>query len=352
MGYRTLVVKNYLKSFAIGKKLRNLWQSRNFTKENASKAFDRYYGASSGLDKNTIVKDMLREAKQYHFGFDEYHMYHFETMPLAERRTYVSDIERTNYCERMNNMRNMIIFDDKSETYKKYKKYYGRDLLKVSSFRDSNEFQKFLIKHPKFIVKPFDGACGRGIKIIDSTETDSEKLFAILLSEYSSGFVVEELIVQHPEVGKLHPSSVNTLRMPTINYGRHIELIHPIFRVGRGGACVDNGGSGGICCGIDIDTGVVFSATDEQGNEYKIHPDTGVELIGYRIPEWEKAKELTKELAKVLPDNHYTGWDLALTKRGWILQEANDRGTFILFQITSKKGFKPELESILKKLGL
>lgn len=56
------------------------------------------------------------------------------------------------------------------------------------------------------------------------------------------------------------------------------------------------------------------------------------------------------ELADVLPDNHYTGWDLALTDNGWVLQEANDRGTFILFQITEKKGFKQEIEEIVHEL--
>ncbi len=41
---------------------------------------------------------------------------------------------------------------------------------------------------------------------------------------------------------------------------------------------------------------------------------------------------------------------LALTTEGCLLQEANDRVTFILFQITSGEGFRGEIERIVKEL--
>ncbi len=351
MGSGSLAVKNFMKSLPIGKRLRDIYQKRAFTKENAQKAFQMYYGSESGLDADKTVADMLREAKKYSFGFDEYHMFHFEGMPFEERRTYVSDRERISYCERMNNMRNMIVFDDKGKTYAKYGKYYHRDLLEFFG-GGAEQFAQFIKKHPRFIVKPFDGSCGIGIKIVDSEGKKAKEVLEGLYKEYVKGFVIEELIIQHPEMARLHPESVNTLRVPTINYGDHVDIIHPILRIGRGDAIVDNGGSGGICCGIDPKTGITFSASDENGNDYITHPDTGVSLVGYTVPYWEEAKELVKELAGILPDNHYTGWDLALTKDGWIMQEANDRGTFILFQITTKKGFKSEIEEIVKKLGV
>ena len=351
MGRAYLIIKNAVKANPIGKKLRDLWQKRCFTKKNAEKAFDRYY-VGTKLDRDKTVEDMLFEAKKYGLGFNEYHMYHFETMPIEKRRTFVSDLERISYCERMNNMRNMIYFDDKGKTYELFKKYYHRDLIEIFSAQGIKEYSKFISKHPRFIVKPFDGACGIGIKIIDSKGKDEKILFQKLLGKYPKGFVIEELIIQHPDMRKLHPQSVNTLRVPTIKYTDRVEIIHPILRVGRGNAVVDNGGAGGICCGINPTTGVTFSAADENGERYNIHPDTGIELVGFQVPFWQEASALVSELAQVLPDNHYTGWDLALTKDGWILQEANDRGTFILFQITTGEGFRSEIEKIVKELGV
>lgn len=253
----------------------------------------------------------------------------------------------------MNNIKNMIYFDDKALTYKAFKKYYRRDLCEffVEDENSIKQFEKFVSKHDRFIVKPFDGACGVGIKIIYA-DKDIRKLFSELIQEYKRGFVVEELIVQSSHMAMLHPQSVNTLRVPTIRYQDRVEIIHPILRVGRGDAVVDNGGAGGICCAIDVVTGKVKSAADEKGRYYKTHPDTGVNLVGFTVPKWNEVKELVVKLTSVFPDNHYTGWDLALTDEGWVLQEANDRGTFILFQITEQKGFRTEIEKIVKELGV
>lgn len=352
-----LSVKNTIKANPLGKKARDLWQMRSFTKANAEKTFDEFCIRGidiSPSDKDKIVKDMLTKAREYRFGFDEYFMYHFYNMPFAERRSYVSDRERIMYCERMNNMKNMIIFDDKAKTYEVYGKYYKRDLIEIfeSGEAEEKKFASFVSKHPKFIIKPFDGACGIGIKIINVKVEEARERLKELLKEYPRGFVAEELIVQTGILHDIHPESVNTLRIPTIKYEDRTEIIHPILRCGRGSAVVDNGGAGGICCAIDVETGIVKSAADEKGNYYTVHPDTAIPLVGLTIPKWDEAKNLVKELANVLPDNHYTGWDLALTEEGWVLQEANDRGTFILFQITERHGFREEIERIVHELGV
>lgn len=352
MSRTSLIIKNTIKSFPIGKKLRDMYHRRNLTRKNAENAFDLYYRDNLSMDREKTVADMLSEAQKYSIGFNEYNMYHFERKTFAERREYVSDRERITYCERMNNMKNMILFDDKGKTYEIFKKYYHRDLLEIFGKESRSAFDAFIEKHPHFIVKPFDGACGIGIKIVDSKEKDTKNLLQELLKEYPKGFVAEELIIQHTEMRRLHPQSVNTLRMPAINYGDHVEILHPVLRIGRGDSIVDNGGSGGISCGVDLGTGVIYSAVDEEGRDYVKHPDTGVVLLGYRVPFWEEAKAFVCELAQVIPDNHYTGWDIALTDKGWVLQEGNDRGGFMLIQITTGKGFRPEIDRIIKKLGV
>ena len=115
---------------------------------------------------------------------------------------------------------------------------------------------------------------------------------------------------------------------------------------------VDNGGSGGLINSIDPITGIITCSADEMGIHYTEHPDTHYQIVGFKMPRWEEAKELARELAQVMPDNHYCGWDLALTDNGWVLQEANDRGEFVGFQLPTKKGFRNELMTILNELGV
>lgn len=322
------------------------------SRADAEATVKKYLGDTISDERlNEIVDDMLVEAKEHDFAFYEYMMYHFYNMPKNERREYVSTLERISYCERMNNGKNVIVFDDKGATYKKFKSYYKRDLIEIpGSGMDS--FLQFVVKHPRFIVKPFDGACGYGVKIIDASKRIPNEVYKELMSEYVSGCVAEELIIQTDELAKFHPESVNTVRITTILYPDRIDIIYPFFRIGRGNSVVDNGGSGGLINSIDPKTGVITSSADEMGFFYNEHPETHYQIVGYHIPRWEEAKELARELARVMPDNHYCGWDFALTNGGWVLQEANDRGEFVGFQLPTQKGFRKELMNILKELGV
>ena len=47
------------------------------------------------------------------------------------------------------------------------------------------------------------------------------------------------------------------------------------------------------------------------------------------------------KLVQVLPDQRYVGWDLALSKDGWVLVEGNSGGQFVGPQISLKKGIRP-----------
>lgn len=147
----------------------------------------------------------------------------------------------------------------------------------------------------------------------------------------------------------LHPSSLNTVRIPTVRYDDRVEVIHPFLRIGRGSAVVDNAGSGGIMGNIDVATGSVYAAADELGKDYKIHPDTGVSLIGFTIPKWQEVLSLVKQMALVVPSVRYVGWDMALSPKGWVMIEGNDKGQFV-WQVADRNGFRAELDNIIKEL--
>lgn len=86
---------------------------------------------------------------------------------------------------------------------------------------------------------------------------------------------------------------------------------------------------------------------DELGNRYVVHPDTKKPTVGFSIPQWEMAVDLSLKLSPVVPGSVYIGWDLALTDKGWVMVEGNSRGRFICFHMVIQNGFRKELEGLL-----
>ena len=338
----------------IGRAARRFKHYISYKKKDAIKCVNENWPELSEKEKEEIANDMMREARKYEVVFDEYVFHHFKDKTQEERRAYIPILEGAGYCERLNKSKNQIIFDDKGNTYKVFKKYYHRDLVEVLKWteKEIKEFEAFVEKHPRFIIKPFSGANGVGIRIVDlSEEGPFEKMCESLKTEFKGGFVAEELIIQAKELSAVNASSVNTMRVITIRMDDRVEVLPCVWRVGQGGKCVDNGGSGGIFCILD-DNGVVVSTADEKGRAYEIHPDSKVPLIGFQVPRYHEAKEFAKELTTVVPDNRYCGWDIALTENGWILQEANSHGGIVAIQCPLGKGIRKEMDAIMAELGL
>ncbi len=339
---------------SVGKIARRLKHYVSYKKEDAMKYVNKTWPDASEQEKEKIAKDMMKEARKHEVVFEEYIFHHFREKSEEERRAYIPILEGVGYCERLNQSKNQIIFEDKGNTYKVFKKYYKRDLVEVLSWsrEETKAFKDFVEKHPRFIIKPFNGANGIGIRIVNLEEEGPvDKLCKSLKNEFKGGFVAEELIIQAKELSAVNASSVNTMRVITIRMDDRIEILPCVWRVGQGGKCVDNGGSGGIFCLLD-DNGVVISTADENGQAYDIHPDSKIPLIGFQVPKYQEAREFVKELATVVHSNRYCGWDIALTEDGWVLQEANSRGGIVAIQCPLGRGLRKEMDALMNELGL
>ena len=301
-----------------------------------------------------LSRDMKEKAVRYGFSFKEYFLLHLQGKPEAQIREYISDYEHVDIASAMNKAKNQAIFDDKWLTYRFFGKYYHRACaFAESSFRGVECLRAFAEKYGDFILKPVEKAGGRGICIVHSRNTDElQESISMLLKKCKYGVLIEELIQQVPVMKELHPASVNTVRIPTIRVSdKKTMIFHPMLRVGREASIVDNAGSGGIICVLDSESGKVIAARDEQGNEFITHPETGVRLIGFTVPQWEEAVRTAKELAQVIPSNRYTGWDLALTDKGWVMVEGNARGQFG-WQYVTLEGCRSEISQLFNEMGI
>lgn len=293
-----------------------------------------------------LLKDMLRMYARNGYSFAEYLLYSFFEKPLKERLQFIADWEHLGYACAMNDHKNDELFDDKWKTYQTFRRFYGRDMAICTAAAGEADYRKFVSEHPEFVVKPLDASCGKGVQVVRDGKTLQ---YADIRKEISGDFIVEELIRQVHDTAKFHPASLNTVRVPTIRTGETVHYVHPFFRIGQHGNTVDNAGAGGIICAVNPENGCVIAAADEAGRRFEVHPDSGEQIIGFYLPMWEEAKAFTAELTKVLPDNHYTGWDLALTESGWVLVEGNRRGQFV-WQIPLQKGSRDEIEGYLRAL--
>lgn len=327
------------------------WKNYSSRFDEAVQHFVIEKGITDSAAINTQRKKLVNAFVNDGWYPDEYYFFNYERLSKSGIHEFVANREAAKFWNSLNTNEVYLLTCDKGLTYQHFKTYFHRDVVSVSPQNTINDFKIFVGNHPKFIVKPTFGNYGNGVQVIDVDNKDVEKVFKHLMEEYPEGFTVEELIVQCEELASFHPTSVNTVRLTTARQSNgEIYIIHrPFIRLGQGGRCVDNGGNGGIIAGIDYETGIIKGAIDERMNHYVVHPDSGKTILGYQIPRWKEAKEYVVELANVLPDLNYCGWDLALTDNGWVMVEANGKGLFIGFQMPTQEGFRDEFEDIKKR---
>lgn len=308
------------------------------------------FGRGGGDGDDDLIVDMVYSLHRFGCGFDEYFLFGYPSLNTEGRESFVTDKSRWALYAKLNGKTNLGIFSDKYETFKLYRKFFGRQVVLVRDESDWDGFSRFAENHCRFLVKPVGGCVGRGIRLESSPFTEGQRrvLFDSMVDE--GPMVCEELIEQSESMAALHPQSVNTVRMPTIRCKNGVEVVAPFVRMGCGGSVVDNAGAGGIFASVDESSGIVASlGIDEFGNSFVKHPDTQMIIPGFRIPRWDEAVALVAELAEVFLEVRYIGWDLALTDDGWVVVEGNDNGQMI-GQMPNRVGVRQRMERLISDI--
>ena len=307
-----------------------------------------YYDKDMGNRVGRIIKDIIFSTLYYGVKPAEYCFFGFEKASCDERRTYISDSEVLKMCDQISSVNKAKKFRDKYEAYLQFTPYYKRECILVEG--DSiSKIDEFTKRYNKFVIKPLDSSRGNGIYKVDMSRDNYSIDDIAMLVEKNGKYIFEEYIDQFGLLKELHPDSVNTIRYVTfLDEMDEVVDVYAILRMGRGNCNVDNINAGGVFANIDLDSGIVSTpACDLKGNRYLFHPDTGVQIIGQRIPDWEKLKELVKKIAHVVPEQKYVGWDFAYTKKGWVMVEGNHRPGCHGPQVSMKSGMRKRIECTL-----
>ncbi len=222
----------------------------------------------------------------------------------------------------MFNHRNAFVMDKKLYTVNTISEFKTllQDLFKKDTTTDS-----------VFIKKTYGSYGGSKIYKIyfHQLESTPQLINNIFNEVLQSGYLFQKTVRQHPDMDKLNPSCVNTLRLDTfMDRDGKIEIICGYLRTSFNNSYIDNSTAGGACVTINLDTGKLtgygkLSLKDGGITMSTEHPVTHVPLDGFTIPYFEQARQLVIQVAGYVPNLRLIGWDIAIGETGPILIEGN-----------------------------
>ncbi len=303
----------------------------------------------TGRMRIIILIDMIWCGFKYLAGYIDYELFAMYELNAKQRETVLTRGKNDRYIKKLNDRNYWHLLQNKEEFNKKFIKFIGRDFLFLNN-ENKEEFKKFIINKKEIMVKPLLGACGKGIEKINVSDYQIDDLYEKLLK--NKQVLLEEVVIQNEIMKKMHPHSINTLRIVTILKDSQPRVVVSYMRIGNGKA-VDNFNSGGMVVPVEVETGKIkYPALDKKGELYEKHPMTGENIIGFLVPEWNEVLQLAQQAASEIPQLGIVGWDVAISEKGPVLIEANHFPGHDIYQLPPHRqngiGILPVFEKILK----
>lgn len=282
--------------------------------------FARAISRSSGRPRLLVVIDMLWCAVVYEAAFQDYFDWDFHTLTRRERRTYMTHPKSNHLVERFNQREFRHTFRDKIEFNTAFAAHIGREWLDVRT-TGADELRAFAERHGRIMAKVPDSLSGQGIR---SHRAEEIAEWGAFRDELLAGrqFLVEEFITQHPQMAALCPTSVNSLRMITFCRDGRTSLLAAVLKIGNGGD-VDNFSANGMYTMLDEEGVARHPAFDAAGGTFSVHPLSGTPIVGFRVPLYAEVRAMLDEVAPVVPQMPYIGWDVAVGPERPMLIEGN-----------------------------
>ena len=237
----------------------------------------------SGKSRLWLMADMLRCAIKYNAGYIDYKIAQMYRLNDAQRATVITRGISNSIVRRMNDKAYWHLFDDKTQFNALFREYIPAEMA---------------------ADYPGHGACGPGghhrradaahrqaagrlqraghcLKFTQEDWAKGPAAFKVLLLEKGIG-ILEEIVVQHPDMASLCPTSVNTCRIATLLGDKKQGIVYAFLRIGNG-KVMDNVDCGGMAARIDLESGKLLTVgADKQGNTFTKHPMTGNAHCGLR----------------------------------------------------------------------
>lgn len=306
-----------------------------------------------------VVFKVLNAYLKYNTTFAEYFDFEFHRRSEQEKAEYIHPLYLYRFQKKMNHAPSRIFFKKKNLFLEKFHEFIDHEYF-LPFESDVAGFKLWLDQHvPKtLILKNSVGFKGIGVEKVSVRRENEHYFFNDMDIKELYSFIkkrnldlIEIGIEQHSVLKEIYSKSLNTVRIMTlVNTDNSVHILGAVQRIGTMGY-VDNFSAKGVAATIDLQTGIIknplvcrdFRIQYEDGR----HPVTGKNIIGTALPYWEELKEMVTKAALVIPLVRTVGWDVAITETGPYLLEGNDNWSQNVWQKTSGKGRKADLDIFL-----
>jgi len=279
--------------------------------------------ANGGVGRAAIFFDMCHCIVHYGIGYLEYRIYNFSRVRDPQvRATYMTGDHNVALTAMIDDRACYAEFENKLGFMKNFGDLTGRSYIDLNK-ATAKTLADFCRGRTAVFAKCPSSFGGLGVeRVAIDDATDYGQLFARLFKQ--GKVLVEQAIVQHHEMARLSPSSVNTLRVVTVLTDRGPKVIYTIVRASDGVKPVDNGTSGGMYTVVPSDGVMKYPMfSDADSTYYDVHPLTKTRFAGFKVPYYREAVTLCLQAALRIPRLRYVGWDVAITETGPVLVEGN-----------------------------
>ena len=262
-------------------------------------------------------RNFLEAKEQTGCSVREYFLFRFYERPAAVRATFMTTAQRDAFVTCIGDdlscntsaPGNKILFN------MLFAPYLGREWLNPTA-ASPEEFAAFVKRHGRVMVKPAGDGQGKGIFVYAYESDEAAKALHEALAD--KAMLVEQMPAQHPQLDRLNPNCLNTVRFTTYTDRDAAHILMATLRSATDESAVDNFHAGGIAMAVDLDTGrVVSDGVDEEGRRFSAHPHTRVPLHGFQLPNWREALSVVRRASREmynLPRCRFLGWDIAFLR--------------------------------------
>lgn len=268
-----------------------------------------------------VFVDMMYSAAFKDVAFQDYVDWDFPMLTKAERATFMTHpisgfiAEKYNAADKRQLMQHKITFNEN------FSDFLGREWLDVRS-ATAYDIRVFVERKKTVMGKVPVSAAGLGVTRYRAEEiSDWEAFRAELLEKRQE--LLEEYLTQHPTLAEVCPTTINTTRVTTFFDGKDVHILSIAQKFGRGAAS-DQQSFGGFYTMIDPETGKSLGrGYDSHDSIWEKHPESGVSIPDFVLPNFDKVRDLVERAARVVPEMQYIGWDIVIRDNDAVLVEGN-----------------------------